>query len=268
MGTKKVNTSGYHPQTDGLVEKFNSTLVNMLSKVVQKHARDWDRHLAYLLFAYRSTLQSSTKESPFFLLYGRDPRQPTATCLSHERTPYMVDIDDYRTQLTCGLSECWKIAAEQVKTAQLHQKKYYDRKSKQKEISVGDRVMIHTPHEATGKAWKLARAFHGPFRVLSVTPTNIDSEARLVDRPEQSPIFVSRSRVRRCYNELADVSWSVTLLSLTLERKQALRKSRNVHLRLQLLMEVDHSLDRKLRDLLPTLPLSHDYLFDFCDYFG
>ena len=102
----------------------------MLSKVVQKHGRDWDRHLAYLLFAYCST---------FSLLYGRDPKQPTATYLSHERIPYMVDIDDYRTQLTCGLSEDWKIAAEQVKTAQLQ---YYDQKSKQKEISVGDRVMI------------------------------------------------------------------------------------------------------------------------------
>ena len=83
----------------------------------------------------------------------------------------MVDVDNYRTQLTCGLSECWKIAAEHVKSAQSRQKKYYDRKSKQKEVSVGDRVMIHMPHEATGKAWKLARAFHGPFRVLSVTPT-------------------------------------------------------------------------------------------------
>ena len=116
----------------------------MLSKVVQKHARDWDQHLAYLLFAYRATIQDSTKESPFFLLYGRDPRQPTATCLTQERTPYMVDVEDYRTQLTCV-------------------KKYYDCGSKQKDISVGDRVMIHMPHEASGKAWKLARTFHGPF---------------------------------------------------------------------------------------------------------
>ena len=63
--------------------------------------------------------------------------QPTATCLTQERTLYMVDVDDHRTQLTCGLSECWKIAAEHVKSAQSRQKKYYDRKSKQKGISVG-----------------------------------------------------------------------------------------------------------------------------------
>ena len=52
LGTTKVNTSGYHPQCDGLVEKFNSTLINMLSKSVDKYGRDWDVHLPYLLFAY------------------------------------------------------------------------------------------------------------------------------------------------------------------------------------------------------------------------
>ena len=41
--------------------------------------------------------------------------------------------------------------------------------------------MIHMSQEATGKVWKLARAFHGRFQVLSVTPTNVG--ARLVDRP-------------------------------------------------------------------------------------
>ena len=57
-----------------------------------------------------------------------------------------------------------------------------DMRNMQKPIAVGDRVMIHMPQEATGKAWKLARAFHGPFRVLNVTPTNV--EARLVDDPD------------------------------------------------------------------------------------
>ena len=52
VGTVKINTAGYHPQCDGLVEKFNSTIINMLSKCVEKHGRDWDDHLPYLLFAY------------------------------------------------------------------------------------------------------------------------------------------------------------------------------------------------------------------------
>ena len=72
MGVKKINTSGYHPQTDGLVEKFNSTLVNLIAKCCETKKRDWDIHLPYLLFAYRTMVQESTQESPFYLLYGRD----------------------------------------------------------------------------------------------------------------------------------------------------------------------------------------------------
>ena len=94
LDIKKINTSGYHPQTNGLVEKFNSTLIGMLSKSVAKHGRDWDTHLPYLLFAYRTSVQSSTGDSPFFLLYGRGARIPTETVLSQPQTVYQVDMDE------------------------------------------------------------------------------------------------------------------------------------------------------------------------------
>ena len=61
MGTTKVNTSGYHPQCDGLFERFNGTLTTMLSKCVEKKGRDWDAHLPYLLFAYHVAVQESTQ---------------------------------------------------------------------------------------------------------------------------------------------------------------------------------------------------------------
>ena len=37
-----MNTSGCHPQMDGMVEEFNTTLISMLSKYVEEHGRDWD----------------------------------------------------------------------------------------------------------------------------------------------------------------------------------------------------------------------------------
>lgn len=79
MGIRKVNTTVYHTQGDGLAERFNRTLPDMLAKTVKPGGQDWDDHLPYMYipFAYQAMLQASTAESPFFLLYGRDPQLPT-----------------------------------------------------------------------------------------------------------------------------------------------------------------------------------------------
>ena len=130
LGFRKVNTTAYHPQTDGLVEHFNRTLIAMLSKTSKKGGRDWDRRLPYVLFAYRATEQQSTLESPFFLLYGRDPRLPTEAALCPEETGRLVNWREYGNELTERMSTAWKQAKENIKTAQKRQKSLYDRKAR------------------------------------------------------------------------------------------------------------------------------------------
>ena len=159
-----------------------------------------------MLYAYRVSAQESTRESPFFLMFGRDPRQPVEEALSCPTSPYLVDLDDYKSELVRGLSDTWNIAKEHIQSAQNHQKVTYDRHTKQPCYQVGDRVMVHMPHKATGKAAKLARPYFGPYRILSLTPTN--AEVRLIDKPDEARLFVSLSRIRPCYAELSDTSWS------------------------------------------------------------
>ena len=95
MGMKKINTTSYHPQTDGLTENFNRTLIAMIAKHSRIFGRNWDIYLPQLLFAYRTKPHESTGESPFYLLYGRDARLPTATAFAQPMSPYLVDVDDY-----------------------------------------------------------------------------------------------------------------------------------------------------------------------------
>ena len=76
LNIRPICTSPYHPQTDGLVERFNKTLKALLRKLVNKEGRDWDRLLPYVLFAYREVPQSTKGFSPFELLYGREVRGP------------------------------------------------------------------------------------------------------------------------------------------------------------------------------------------------
>lgn len=65
LGIRQIFTSVYHPQTDGLVERFNQTFKGALKKVARDHPRQWDRYIDPLLFALRETPQASTGFSPF-----------------------------------------------------------------------------------------------------------------------------------------------------------------------------------------------------------
>lgn len=206
VGTVKINTSGYHPQYDGLVEKSNGTLTNMLSKSATKYGCDWDAHFPYLLFAYRVAVQESTQASPFYLLCGRQARSPTKSALTQPRTPYQVEFSDYCSELMANLSDAWALAHENIEKAQKKQKQQYDKRATPMKLKVGDRVMVHFPNQVKGKAWKLARPYFDPYKVLSLTPTN--AEVQLMDAPKDSSIFVSLDRVRLCYEEMTDDVWA------------------------------------------------------------
>lgn len=75
-GVESRLTSAYHPQTNGLDERFNQTLQRQLLKYVGEKQDDWDLYLDAVLFSYRVSRQDNTKFSPFFLMYGRNARLP------------------------------------------------------------------------------------------------------------------------------------------------------------------------------------------------
>ncbi len=64
VGIHQIRTTPYHPQTDGLVERFNRTFKDMLKRVLVESTRDWDQLVPYVLFAYREVPQASTGFSP------------------------------------------------------------------------------------------------------------------------------------------------------------------------------------------------------------
>ena len=157
IGIKKVNTTAYHPQSDGLVERFNRTLTDMLAKSVEKDGKNWDERLPFVLFAYRSSPQASTGESPFYLLYGRDPQLPTETAIAHTPiTRVRIDVDTHKGEVFKNIQETWQLARENIKKAQRRQKMYYDRQTRKPTFHVGDRVFLFTPSAKSGSAYKFA----------------------------------------------------------------------------------------------------------------
>ena len=68
-------SSPYHPQTSGLVERFNKTLCETLAKISEKENK-WDEHIESALFAYRTNQHSIIKRTPFYMIYGRKATLP------------------------------------------------------------------------------------------------------------------------------------------------------------------------------------------------
>ena len=83
-GVQYIISTAYHPQTNGLDERFNQTLQRGLLKMINDNQNEWDKFLDSVLFAYRTSKQASTKFSPFFLLYGREPRLPVDLIISNK----------------------------------------------------------------------------------------------------------------------------------------------------------------------------------------
>lgn len=76
LSLKRITTSPYHPFCNGLVEKFNCSLKQMLKRMCAEKPKDWDKYINALLFAYREVPQESLGFAPFELLYGHTVRGP------------------------------------------------------------------------------------------------------------------------------------------------------------------------------------------------
>ena len=75
-GVKPFQTTPYHHMGNGLRERMNRTLINMLKTLPATFKSNWKNHIKKLTFAYNNTKHLSTNYSPYFLLFGRNGRLP------------------------------------------------------------------------------------------------------------------------------------------------------------------------------------------------
>ena len=73
---KKIQTSGYHPQTNGQCECFNATLINMLGTLSEKPKGTWREQVPTLVYAYNCTMCNAMGFSPYYLMFGCKPCLP------------------------------------------------------------------------------------------------------------------------------------------------------------------------------------------------
>ena len=165
LGIAKSRTTAYHPQCDGLVERHNRTLLAMLSTHTQEHPQSWDIHLPKLSFAYNSSEHASTGFSPFFLMFGREPRLPVDVMYGAAPTDF-PSSSHYASELRSLLASSYQRVRDNLKAAHQRQKELYDKRVHGQPFTVGEFVWLHNPHVPLGHSRKLHCPWSGPYLVV------------------------------------------------------------------------------------------------------
>ena len=181
-----IKTTPYHPQTDGLVERFNHTLKSMLRKTATHEGKNWDELLPYLLFAYREVPQASTGFSPFELLYCRQVRGPLDILRdSWTRSPKSSQsIISYVMLMQERLSTLADLVAHNLSQAQAAQKKWYDRNARNRTFQTGDQVLVLLPTSTN----KLLAEWQGPYTITRRIG-KVNYEVLMPNRRKRHKIF-------------------------------------------------------------------------------
>ena len=163
LGTNLNMSTAFHPQTDGQTERMNGVLEDMLRHYVSPDQTDWDLFLSLAEFSMNNCYKSSTKCTPFQLVYGKNPKTPASAHfnkITEENPTATVKIKDMHEHLDR--------AKANMLAAQDRDKSYADKKTKPHSFEVGQRVLLSTKNLHIKKAnlsKKLLSRYIGPFKI-------------------------------------------------------------------------------------------------------
>ena len=207
MKTAHVLTTAYHPQTNGLTERFNKTLCETLAKyVIQNDNLEWDQFIPSALFAYRTKIQKSTKFSPFFLLYGRNEETPLTRKSNPEENDFEWDLEEHIKLITERLHHVHMTAKQNINKAQTDQKDRYDKKIKLVQFKI-EQVLLWESHHENVHGDKFREKWSGPFLIHQVWKNGVyklreTETTRILRTP------INGNRLKKYFDRLA---WEPTI---------------------------------------------------------
>ena len=172
LTVKKLNTSGYHPQTNGLCERFNSTLKIMLRMYIDLDRQNWSKFIPYCVFAYNTSVQETTKHTPYYMVFGRGATLPIDVMTRTDDEVY-TNEDEFIKKRIINMRLAHQFA--EAAHRKIHLKYLANLEaSKHEKYEVGDKVYckIYTPK--LGVPMKQALLWHGPYIILEVKPNGVN----------------------------------------------------------------------------------------------
>ncbi len=169
LKVKHSISSAYHPQSQGVLERFHQTLKSLLRSYCVELDCDWEDGLPWMLLAIREVVQESTGFSPNELVFGHTVRGPIALLADEWRTSDPPEnVLDYVRSFRYRLYEARAIALRQLGKTQKKMQRLFDRKVQARSFQVGDQVLALLPVLSSPFQAK----FTGPYTIAKCYPNN------------------------------------------------------------------------------------------------
>ena len=150
---EKTRTTPWHPQSDGMIERFNRTIETLLRQTVNKNQKDWDDQLSYCCAAYRSSIHSTTEFTPNELMLGRNLPMPNH--LIQPVPEKWNSLSEYNQNLAKKLQHAQEQTRVNNRRNVKHYQNQYNKKSWQRDLRVGNWVWLNNFTRRTGLSPKL-----------------------------------------------------------------------------------------------------------------
>ena len=175
LGIHKTRTCPFRPQSDGLVERANRTIADMLSAYVSDRQNDWDEYLSLVLLAYRSAKQESTGVSPCEMVFGRNVHLPVDLVLGHPVPVQKEEQTSFAHNLYDVIENIHDLARSKLKLSSDRAKRNYDVKSELNKFNPGDAVWLFDNNR---NRKKFSKRWKGPYIVIEKLNDSIYSIAK------------------------------------------------------------------------------------------
>jgi len=157
---EKTKTTPWCPQSNGYLERSHKTLKAYLRSFVDKD-NNWDTLISYAMFCYNTTVHTSTKYTPYELVFGKKPIIPSAFLQAPEP---LYNYDDYALDLKRVMQETHRTARDNLIEKKNTNKKYYDQSTNPLELHVGDKVLL----KEQNKKNTLCSNWTGPYEITMI----------------------------------------------------------------------------------------------------
>ena len=167
LGINQKFTTSFNPQSNGLCERYNKTLIEILRCLVYENPLSWDESLSLACLAYNSSYSQSIKECPYYVSFLRDPKLPFSELLGKKSDN--LSVTDYVSELTKRASQVFKMCKSFSDNTMIKRNLKLNTDRKFKDIKVGDRVFV----KINIRRHKFVPKFEGPFRVIAIKGSTV-----------------------------------------------------------------------------------------------